>query len=298
MKKNTLSLEVSSRFSIKEIHYFLTQKKSIIKYYSFIFHIFSSSNTFNKNKLTSWTSFFDLVKCKKNNLVPKALAFTTLKKLFTTKTDTITQPTRAIFLVFSRLMFKNINFFFKPHKSFKAFFNLTNRVGLIQVDTKIYFHRWLNGHLLIINIFFFNLTLLVLGNKFLWRETLTLNWLHYNFNDSIFKVLKNKFFFKDHNPSSKTESIFNKLKTISPDSFLVLNASTHKSNLFFLKKLGVFTIGFISVDNNPWLLSYPIPIFNQNLVVQYFLFQLMLFSFSKAKSLKFNLIYQYWSTNL
>lgn len=295
LKKSILRFKINPKISTKEIYHFFAQKKSIMKYYSFLFHILFSSNTSNKSTLKTWTSFPNLIRHKKNIPAPQNLDFLIIKnKNFTQKNSTLAHPTRVMFLVFTRLMLKNINFFFKPHKNFKAFFNLTNRTGLIQIDTKTYFHRWLNGHLLLINIFFFNLTLLVLGNKFLWKETLTLNWLHYEFSDSIFKILRNKFFFKDHNPSSKTDFVFDKLKELNADAFLVLNVSTHKSNLFFLKKLGVFTIGFISVDNNPWLLSYPIPVFNQNLVVQYFLFQLILFSFSKAKSLKFNLIYHYW----
>jgi len=209
-------------------------------------------------------------------------------------TRVIEQPARVIFLVFSRFMFKNINFFFKSHTKFKSFFNLTSRVGLLQIDFKIYFHRWLNGNLLLINIFYFNLTLLVLGNKFLWRETLTLNWLHYDFSASLFSTLRNKFFFKDHNPNTRTDIIFEKLRVLNPDAFLVINSSSHKANLFFLRRSGIFTLGFTSIDTNPWLLSYPIPVFNQNLVVQYFLFQLVLFSFSKAKAMKFDLIYRYW----
>ncbi len=203
-----------------------------------------------------------------------------------------------LYFLYLRFSFKNIVFFFKPHSHFRLFFNFTTRDNIVSLSTSRFFNRWTDTQLFISNLFFYNFKILSFGNKFLWNEILALNWLSYRSTPRTHFLPTRPFFFKDFILTSQNERIFSNLLSHGLEILFIVDAAKHINTVFFFKTLNSFVIGLVPINFNPWEFSYPIPIFSQNLLLQFYFLKLLFNIYYFNQKEKFSLLKQLWTQNL
>ena len=203
-----------------------------------------------------------------------------------------------LYFLYLRFSFKNTIFFFKPHSHFRLFFNFTTRDNIISLSTSRFFNRWTDTQLFLSNLFFYNFKILSFGNKFLWNEILALNWLSYQPIARTSFLPTRTFFFKDFILTSQNERIFSNLLSHGLEILFIVDAAKHINTVFFFKTLHSFVIGLVPINFNPWEFSYPIPIFSQNLLLQFYFLKLFFNIYYFNQKEKFSLLKQLWIQNL
>lgn len=203
-----------------------------------------------------------------------------------------------LYFLYLRFSFKNIVFFFKPHTHFRLFFNFLSRDSIVSLNTLRFFNRWADTQLFFANLFFYNFKILTFGNKFLWSEVLALNWLIYKPLPKISFSPTRSFFFKDFILTAQTERIFTNFLTQGLEVLFILDVSKHKNTVFFFKTLNSFVIGLVPINFNPWEFSYPIPIFNQNLLLQFYFLKLFFSIYYTNQKNRFFSLKQLWTRSL
>lgn len=161
-----------------------------------------------------------------------------------------------------------------PHALFKLFFIqlLTKDITFINISS--YYKRWINTTNLLLNIFYNNQSMLIFGNKIFKDEILSINWSYNLLDYKLFKQSAPFFFWNDVNYGLSSEAIFKKFKNKEINFLFILDLKIHEKSTYFFNKSNIFSIGLVSVNNNPWLVSYPIPVFSNNLFIQYYFLSL------------------------
>jgi hypothetical protein len=201
----------------------------------------------------------------------------------------------------SNLFFYNFAFFnytikntFKLNNDWNLFFinDLLNNIVIINLQNFI--KKWKISQNFIFNVFFYNFSPLLFGSKDFASEILSLNWNYFKIETQIWKYINIFFIFKNNSYSVKTKQFYNKINQWDIDFLFVSNSAYHWKNIFYFNFFKFFTIGPVSINLSPWILSYSIPVFNNHLLTEQFFIKLLILFEKNVLLIKHNLNKSIW----
>jgi len=205
-----------------------------------------------------------------------------------------------------KFYYKLLNFFFLntflPNNSFfprSGFFNMFFFKGskgsahIINLNKVLL--RWKDFFNLILNLYLFNLNPLVYSSPFFKNETLALNWNLTVWELRSWKYCYPFFVFKTNNFSIKTKFFYDRLDALDYSLFIISDCLYHFKNLYFFKKFMFYTIGLISLNISPWLVSYPILASSNSFLNQIFFLQALSYAQKKSFFLQFHYFKKIWN---
>ena len=184
---------------------------------------------------------------------------------------------------FPRTGFFNL-FFFKNSKGSSYVINLNKVMS-----------RWIDFFNLSLNMYLFHLNPLVYSSPFFKAETLALNWNLNIWDVRSWKYTYPHFIFKTNYFSQTTKFFYNKLAELDYDLFVVTDCLYHFKNLYFFKKNYFYTIGLITLNINPWVVSYPIIASSNSYLNQIFFLQALVYSQKRSFLLQFFFFKKIWA---
>nr|QCU82637.1 ribosomal protein S2 [Pseudourostyla cristata] len=219
------------------------------------------------------------------------------------KTNVKNNSLLYFFKKFFNFFFSFSTHFFNKNYVFNSNYKLLYTYQInkhIYVNANKHFIYWMNAFLFIYNIFYYNINFLMFSSKIFKKETLSFNWINYNF--SIDMWLKTFLFFtlKTNKFDIKTNFFYKNLKQYRIGTLIISDCLYHFKNLHYFNKYKFFLIGLVTTRINPWLVSYPIPIFINSYFSQFFFFRILFISYNYANKTKYNFYKQlwFWYTNM
>ena len=184
--------------------------------------------------------------------------------------------------------------FFKPHGNFVPFFitNLTGKATFVNI-AKTY-SRWLQFNQLLDNLFLNELKCFIFSVKPFRQECTAFNWTEKCFDYELFRKSTPYFFKKDIQFGSDSITIFNRFERAGLATAFVTDSQYHWKNLYYLRRVGVYTISPIALNNNPWDVHFSLPVSSNNLISQYFFVKLLTAKKHQAKVAKFQTLRKSW----
>lgn len=178
------------------------------------------------------------------------------------------------------------------HREFRIMFmsgaNSNSKISLLSAR-RIY-QRWIKANNLLSNLFFSNSSVQVLANKTFIEESLVFNW-HYSYkNYKVFKFTQPFFLFKDAAHGGYIHSAIRLILQDKIDWLLVSDLDSHRNLIQYLQKVSFFLIGLCPVNYSPWSVSYPIPVYSDSKLTQYYFLKWVFFLKSSSESRKFRLL--------
>jgi len=196
----------------------------------------------------------------------------------------------TIYLTYLRYTFYSSTFYLKPHTNYRHFFNLNSRVSLFTINYFSFTKKWLNTYLFLFNLFYANLKPIFFGEPLLYKEIKTLNWFFYkNYLFGYPKNFKISNFFSQAG-SFKKDTLSALLPVSSCDIFIILNIK----KIMKVSQFTPFLLGLTPLNQNPWLLDYPIPVFYQNFLIQYLWLHLLFKILKFSIHIKFSNLINNW----
>jgi hypothetical protein len=202
---------------------------------------------------------------------------------------TISRPifSGKIFKLFTLFNYSIVDIQFPCYYKYKLFYIQNFKNELVIIDAKKIFHRWQDSLELLHNVFFYNFHSIVFSSPIFKNETLALNWYDNNFDILLWKYYFPFFIFKLQKYNAKSGFFFEKLASLGISFYLVVDCFYQYKNLFYLKKKNYYTVGLVSINVDPWLVTYPIIGFFENSILQFFFFKLLIVMRRQALLLKF-----------
>ena len=184
--------------------------------------------------------------------------------------------------------------FFKPHGNLLPFFinNLTGNSTFVNVSKT--YSRWLQFNQLLENIFINDLKCFIFSVKPLRQECTAFNWTEKCFDYDLFKKSTPYFFKKDIQFGSDSITIFNRFERAGLSTAFVTDSQYHWKNLYYLRRVGVYTISPTALNSNPWDVHFSLPVGSNNLVSQYFFVKLLISKKHHTKYRKFEQLKLNW----
>lgn len=184
--------------------------------------------------------------------------------------------------------------FFKPHGNFSPFFitNLTGKSTFINVSKT--YSRWLQFNQFLENLFRNELKCFIFSVKPLRQECTSFNWTEKCFDYELFKKSTPYFFKKDIQFGSDSITIFNRFERSGLSTAFITDSQYHWKNLYYLRRVGVYTISPVSLNSNPWDVHFSLPVGSNNLISQYFFVKLLTSKKHQAKYAKFKMLQKQW----
>lgn len=158
----------------------------------------------------------------------------------------------------------------RPHANFLLLFMDHNRYGSFTFNLKRCYSRWQNTYSLIYNTFYYNYGLCVFGHKFFRFDILTLNTDLLTSNPNIYKYATLFHYFKDSIYGANLVKVLKIAKTLDIDTAFISDLTNNEKMARNLKVCDVYTIGIVSFADDPWLVSYPVPVHSNGLFTQYY----------------------------
>lgn len=146
---------------------------------------------------------------------------------------------------------------------------------------------WNNLFFLIINISFYNVSILSFSKIYFKKLVDSFNWLTWSLSFFFWKILNKNFFCKYFIKSKDTFTFFKYFKSWFFGLTLVLDSNFHFSLLHIFNKFNIFNFALLDTNHEPWLAWYPIPCRSSDITLQY----LFLVLFFKIKLLGLNLFF-------
>jgi hypothetical protein len=166
--------------------------------------------------------------------------------------------------------------------------------SLVIFDTENFFARWRDGFNLIFHIFYYKFVPVVFSSPYFKNETLALNWHYTSFDINLWRYYFPFLVFKPNTYNHKITYYFNKLASLGTDFYLISDAAYHFKHIYYMSKCKLYSVGLISANMNPWLLSYPIIGFFDSYVTQFFFLKLLICEDRRAQHVRYFLLKNYW----
>jgi len=182
-----------------------------------------------------------------------------------------------IFLLYIQYTMVNSHQFFTPHTNFKHLFLFSQYQTNQYLNLTKMYAKWSNTCNFILNLFFIKSNLMIFTIKTLKTEALSFNWSFNLLNYNLFKYSSPVFFSKDTSFGVIPTLIFKKFSQNNLSTVFITDVKYHEKNLYYLKKFNMTTIGLVSYNLNPWLVTYAIPTSNNSLFIQYFVIKLLIY---------------------
>ena len=184
--------------------------------------------------------------------------------------------------------------FFKPQGFFKAFFFFNFKDQPVCINYSKLYKRWVNTFNLLFNLFYYNSFPLIFSSKIFRSEVLSFNWSLKTWEYSFFKRVAPYFFLEDTCHGESTQKTYHCLAQHTNLFSFVTNVTYHEKNLQFLKKFNAYTIGVVSINTTPWLLSYPIIVGTNELLAEYYFLSFLSFLRQYVSIIHYNELLMLW----
>ncbi len=269
------------------------------------FFLFSNTLKINLNFLNFFFYFKNQnYKNYSNNAVKRFnFKYLNLKK-FTNNSNIITkngfifmQKNNNFFKKLDLILIFGLNFFDKKIKInyiFNLWFLKNFKKNSIIVNVNKFHKRWNDSFNFFYNIFYYEFFMLIFGNNFLKNTILSINWNSFNKKFKEWSFAKPLFTFKSTSFNKKTDFFFSKLNQFGVDFFFIVDANYHYKNLSYFKKNYLFTTALVSLNLNPLLVNYAIPIPNNNLIIQILFIKLLVLMKKNSLTFKYDMYLNYW----
>ena len=155
------------------------------------------------------------------------------------------------------------------------------------VSARRYYSRWVDSYNLIFNLAYSDAQVQAFSNKLFLEEVLVFNWHQSHFEYKLFKYTQQFFAFRDLPHGSYVHSAVFTILLQKLDYALVIDLKTHRKLLGYLRRFSLYTIGLVPSNHEPWQVSYPIPMFADSNVIQYYFLRWLFFITSQANKSKY-----------
>nr|ASY95726.1 ribosomal protein S2 [Stylonychia lemnae] len=204
------------------------------------------------------------------------------------------------------LFFRFINFFFSlnfsyyshvfKNSKFSRFFFYYNKGGRLKIiNSRKLINRWLNSIDLLYNLNYFYLKPLVMSIPFFRKECLSFNWYFSKWEFSFWKLAFPFFVRRTNAYHRKVGYFYALLKEDVSAFFIVTDCIYHFKNLYYLRKNHFFTIGFVNLAGNPWVVNYPVINMIESLTNQAFFFKILSYTTKLASYHRFLFFKKLWT---
>ena len=172
------------------------------------------------------------------------------------------------------------NYWHSDNAKFRLFFTTgaSMKSTFILVSINRYVHRLAESLTFMHNLFCVVDRHWMLGNELFSEELLVFNWETQWVTHSLFKRLHASIYYKDFSHGSTTHSIMYTLTKQKLDFIIITDLRAHAKANIYLQKYGVFTIGLIPTNYNPWRVSYPIPAYSNSPKIQLFFIHIIFYT--------------------
>lgn len=182
---------------------------------------------------------------------------------------------KSLFELYLRFTQISPTTFFKPHGAFLTYF-ITNSNGVATfVNISKTYSRWVNFINLVKNIFTNEINTFLFTTASFRQECVAFNWTEKCLEYELFKRSTPYFFKKDIQFGSDSITIFNRLERSGLSTVFLTDPQYHWKNLFYLKRVGIYTISTTPLNANPWNVHFSLPAGSNNLISQYFFIKLI-----------------------
>ena len=182
-----------------------------------------------------------------------------------------------------------------PHPEHKLMFTVSHLGEVKFVNITKAYQRWVNVYHLLLNLFLQKAEFMVFGSILLREEICAINWSMNNMDYKFFKTAVPYFFFKDTSYGLNVANyFFRKLYHRGPKLLFLVDLRNLEKTLHFLRTENFYIIAPVPYSMNPWLVSYPIPVFINNYFGQWFFLKFTSFIQQRAYREKFNFDYNLW----
>jgi hypothetical protein len=189
---------------------------------------------------------------------------------------------KQLYFFYLRITFQNNTTFFRPHTRTRQFFMLHKRTGLVELSYHLILKRWLNTYTFLLNLFYSNLTVLALGDNLLGKELSALN--------QYTEVMRPQ---PTRRRLQEGQTLSRRFQNPPVSTDLSLNYAFRRRRSEVTTSLTrtAFVWGLVPLDEDPWLVDYPVPTFNRSLLIQYLWIQLTYNALLTASRFRF---WRYW----
>ena len=302
-------------------------KKNLITFFFIFFSIFIKKNNtsfffFNMFFLFKLKFFFNLnntfrslifnsfkINLKTNDFLQSVFedyAIPVFEKFYLNKKSYLNKNVNSFFYFDNKFYYKLFNFFFlNAFLSYSSFFPRTGYFNLFffknskgsscLIDVYKVMNRWVDFFNLSINLYLMDLNPFIYSSPFFKNETLSLNWNLKKWDLLSWKLTYPYFIFKTNYFSQKTNFFYEKLREEDCSMILVSDCLYHYKNLYFFKKNNFYTIGLVTLNVNPWIVTYPVFASSNSYLNQIFFLQSLVYTQKKAFLLQFFFFKKLWS---
>ena len=181
------------------------------------------------------------------------------------------------------------------HHNFHLLGASQSRTKIVIVEPKKFFRRWRDVYTLLSNFCYFNSIPLVYSSSFFKREILSINWHFNRFNVTTWRNIYPLFLTKTTIYNRKINFIFEKLKKLRFSFALITDCEQHYKLLYYFNYYKWYTIGLIPNNIDPWLVSFAVPVLQNNLFMQFYFIKFFVLIRKTVSYQKFNFQRNLWS---
>lgn len=184
--------------------------------------------------------------------------------------------------------------YFKLHGNLKSFFFFQTNSQYYTLNVSKFYARWVTTYKLLLNLFYFEITMMVFSTKVFRTEAAAFNWTLTKWDYTLFKKVSPYFFLKDIQHGHTSLNLLTILTDYTPSTTLLTDFHYHETNSQFLKRLGNYVIGVIPWNFNPWVVNYPLIGGTGSLVLEYFYLTLISFFKQYTELLRYQELISLW----
>jgi len=132
---------------------------------------------------------------------------------------------------------------YKVHAAYKLFFQVMQQHNQVVINPTHLYQRWLHTYELLFNLFYYKTLTYTFGPQYLQDEIYALNWSMPHPTQRVFKHSAPQYLFQDSVYGHESLKVFNQFKRLEVGAAMLLDLTLHKKTLYYLRQMGVYTIG-------------------------------------------------------
>lgn len=215
------------------------------------------------------------------------------KTSFRKNFNNITLNMFFIFITINNTPFAN---YIRTHAGFQLLFMSHNRGGSFTLNLKKCYNRWSNTHALLYNLFYYEHRLMIFGNKIFKIDILALSSFFCKTWTTFFKYPLLFYSLKESIYSHNVVKLMDTVQTFKFESAFVSDLTSSEKMARNLKTCSIYTLGIVSCSDNPWLVSYPVPVTANGLFAQYYFIRYLYHIQQNAAYSRYTQLAKIWNT--
>jgi len=175
-----------------------------------------------------------------------------------------------IFFTFMSLSMSPYSKYSRPHAFFTLLFMDHNRYGSFTLNLKRCYMRWLGTYSLLYNLFYYNHDVIIFGHKVFRVDVLAINTVTCKKLNTMSKYSTVFNQFRESLYGANIADIMYDVETFDIETAFITDMTALEKLANNLQVCDVYTIGIVSFADNPWAVSYPVPVHSNGLFTQYY----------------------------